>query len=166
MSFQLIQVSGHCRLCHCSAAGAFALDQCFGPRAEACGIIGVVSKGGAAADPAVNFLLEGLHIMQNRGYDSAGISTLHDDKGCASGDLFFLLIFHTLIIPLVFRAPRSKGRSIVTTKHASVGSTSDSIQLLDQNAPARHQGDSVGIAHTVRDICPFFVSVWMPLSLL
>jgi glucosamine 6-phosphate synthetase-like amidotransferase/phosphosugar isomerase protein len=34
---------------------------------------------GKSSDPAVNFLLEGLHILQNRGYDSAGISTLHSD---------------------------------------------------------------------------------------
>jgi hypothetical protein len=48
-----------------------------------------------------------------------------------------------------FHCFRGKSKSIVTTKHASVGSTSDSIQLLDKNAPARHNGDTVGIAHTV-----------------
>jgi NADPH-dependent 7-cyano-7-deazaguanine reductase QueF-like protein len=52
---------------------AVAYDQ-FGQKAEACGIVGFIGK-----EPAVNFLLEGLHILQNRGYDSAGIATLHVD---------------------------------------------------------------------------------------
>ena len=45
--------------------------------AEACGIIGVV--GGTA--PAVDYILEGLSILQNRGYDSAGMVTITEDKG-------------------------------------------------------------------------------------
>jgi glucosamine--fructose-6-phosphate aminotransferase (isomerizing) len=39
-------------------------------KAENCGIVGVV--GG---DDAVGFLLEGLTILRNRGYDSAGVAT-------------------------------------------------------------------------------------------
>lgn len=64
------------------------------------------------------FLLEGLHILQNRGYDSAGIATV-----TASGEL-------------------------VTSKFASRGSTSDSIDLLKEEAPKVHGKDSSGIAHT------------------
>lgn len=78
-----------------------------------CGIIAFV--GDEAASP---YLLEGLHILQNRGYDSAGLTTIND-----SGEL-------------------------VTTKYASVGSTSDSIKLLQNDAVPRHGSDRSGIAHT------------------
>jgi len=37
---------------------------------------------------------------------------------------------------------------LVCTKYASVGSTSDSIKLLADAAPARHKNHVVGIAHT------------------
>ena len=62
---------------------------------EACGIAAYIGK-----DPAVDYLLEGLVILQNRGYDSAGLATLSN-----------------------------KGEP-VTTKYASRGSTSDSIEIL------------------------------------
>ncbi len=39
-----------------------------------CGIVGFIGK-----EPAVPFLLEGLTILENRGYDSAGISTVHQN---------------------------------------------------------------------------------------
>jgi len=80
---------------------------------QACGIVAFVGD-----EPAVPYLLEGLHILQNRGYDSAGISTLS-----------------------------SEGQ-VLTTKFASVGSTSDCIDLLSQHAPAIHNADGLGIAHT------------------
>lgn len=80
---------------------------------HSCGIIAFVGE-----EPAVEYLLEGLTILQNRGYDSAGCTTLN------------------------------KQRELVTTKFASAGSTSDSIDLLKAAAPANHQGDSIGIAHT------------------
>jgi hypothetical protein len=41
-------------------------------RADCCGIAGVVGGSGDARD----FLLEGLTILKNRGYDSAGIATV------------------------------------------------------------------------------------------
>jgi glucosamine--fructose-6-phosphate aminotransferase (isomerizing) len=63
----------------------YVFDQMM-PTATACGIVGYVGK-----DPAVGYLLEGLHILQNRGYDSAGVSTLHTD-------------------------PKTNDQSIVTTK--------------------------------------------------
>ncbi|MFN9897272.1 MAG: hypothetical protein ACK55Z_00480, partial [bacterium] len=41
--------------------------------AKCCGIVGVVgAKDGSARD----FLIEGLTILKNRGYDSAGIATM------------------------------------------------------------------------------------------
>ncbi len=82
--------------------------------AHACGIIAFTSKD----EPCVDYLLEGLHILQNRGYDSAGVATV------------------------------TKDGKIMVTKHASLASTSDSIELLKENAPARHKGDTCGIAHT------------------
>lgn len=80
---------------------------------EACGIVAFVGK-----EPAVGFLMEGLQILQNRGYDSAGIATLTPDG------------------------------KVVCTKFASKGSTSDCIDLLNQAAPAVHSGNRAGIAHT------------------
>lgn len=70
---------------------------------ECCGIIAVVGS-----DPAVNILLEGLKILEARGYDSAGISTI-DSRG-----------------------------ELVTTKFASSGSTSNAIQLLEEKSSAHN----------------------------
>lgn len=81
--------------------------------AKACGIVAFVGK-----EPATPYLLEGLTILQNRGYDSAGVATISQDQ------------------------------VLTSTKFASVGSTSDSIDLVKANAPNQHQQDSVGIAHT------------------
>lgn len=81
--------------------------------AENCGIVGVV--GG---DDASGFLLEGLTILRNRGYDSAGIASIPED-----------------------------GSSLCITKFASRESTSDSIDLVRANA-SKHAGHSAGIAHT------------------
>jgi glucosamine--fructose-6-phosphate aminotransferase (isomerizing) len=85
--------------------------------AECCGIVGFIGKE-PAKDNAVEYLLEGLTILQNRGYDSAGVCTVN-----ANGNL-------------------------VATKYASVGSTSDSINLLKADAPERHYQHTLGIAHT------------------
>lgn len=97
------------RLLACAAAttsgGLFASHYIDRPRpAEACGIIAYVGKD--KRDPAVQYLLEGLTILQNRGYDSAGISTLNSSN------------------------------QIVTSKFASVESQSDSIDILSAKAPA------------------------------
>ncbi|KAJ0393416.1 hypothetical protein P43SY_005993 [Pythium insidiosum] len=86
--------------------------------AQCCGIVGVVSKSQNASD----FLLEGLTILQNRGYDSAGMSTAaHKEEGSAE---------------------------ITTTKFASVAGTADSIHLLRNSKDMHAEGNSVGIAHT------------------
>jgi glutamate synthase domain-containing protein 1 len=62
---------------------------------ENCGIVGVVGT-----EDANLFLLEGLTILQNRGYDSAGIATVNAKK------------------------------ELIVTKYASRESTSDSIDLV------------------------------------
>ena len=65
---------------------------------SACGIMGVVGKD----EECLEYLLDGLLILQNRGYDSAGIATISDAD------------------------------EIFVTKYASKGSTSDSLDLLKQ----------------------------------
>jgi glucosamine--fructose-6-phosphate aminotransferase (isomerizing) len=74
-------------------------DNMYRKDAENCGIVGVVGH-----DDASPYLLEGLTILQNRGYDSAGMATISD-----SGDLD-------------------------VTKYASRETTADSIDLLRRNA--------------------------------
>ena len=85
---------------------------------ENCGIVGIVGSNEDAKD----FLLEGLTILQNRGYDSAGMVT----QSVKSTDE---------INPLVI------------SKFASVQGTADSINLL-RTSKDQHEGNCVGIAHT------------------
>lgn len=87
-------------------------------RPECCGIIGFVGSD-PVKDNAVEYLLEGLSILQNRGYDSAGVATLSHGGG-----------------------------ELMCSKFASVGSTSDSIGLLSAEAPTVHKGNVIGIGHT------------------
>lgn len=81
--------------------------------AENCGIVGVVGS-----DDASGFILEGLTILRNRGYDSAGIATISE-----------------------------KGDELLITKYASKDSTADSIDLVKNHA-AKHIGHFTGIGHT------------------
>lgn len=82
-------------------------------KSDNCGIVGVVGS-----DDANAFVLEGLTILQNRGYDSAGIATV--DK--RNTDLF-------------------------VTKFASRDTTCDSIDLVRSNS-SKHVGHFTGIGHT------------------
>ena len=86
---------------------------------QACGIVGMVSTD----EEVVDYLLEGLTILQNRGYDSAGIATIttNDD---------------------------TKTNSLLCTKYASKGSTSDSLAVLSSECPTIHKQNKTGIAHT------------------
>ncbi|TYZ57638.1 hypothetical protein PybrP1_003390 [[Pythium] brassicae (nom. inval.)] len=102
-----------------AATGVGALALAADQRADCCGIVGVVGTSQDASE----FLLEGLTILQNRGYDSAGMSTQR--------------------LPTAGEA----ASAITTTKFASVGSTADSIDLLKKTR-SEHDGHSVGIAHT------------------
>jgi glucosamine--fructose-6-phosphate aminotransferase (isomerizing) len=65
------------------------------------------------------FLLEGLTVLKNRGYDSAGLATL----------------------------PAVPGAPIVLTKFASDGDKADGIELVRAHSDSS-AGHSVGIAHT------------------
>ncbi len=83
--------------------------------AENCGIVGVVSEDSSEAS---DFLIEGLTILKNRGYDSAGMASLSKD-----------------------------GKNLVVTKYASQKTTSDSIDRVAEHIKD-HAGNSLGIAHT------------------
>lgn len=84
--------------------------------AENCGIVGVVGDD----SDANGFLLEGLTILRNRGYDSAGIATA---------------------------GKRGNETLLSITKYASRDSTCDSIDLVRNNL-TKHSGHFTGIAHT------------------
>ena len=86
------------------------------------------------SDDASKFLLEGLMVLRNRGYDSAGVATIDE-----------------------------KGTQLEITKFASRASTSDSIELLSYVTmtvftvlltlsysanTAHHKGHFTGIGHT------------------
>lgn len=83
---------------------------------ECCGIVGVV---GSTKHDASDYLLEGLTVLKNRGYDSAGLATLSDEPG-----------------------------SILTiTKFASAGDNADSVDLVKSYSEGSI-GHHIGIAHT------------------
>jgi glucosamine--fructose-6-phosphate aminotransferase (isomerizing) len=82
-------------------------------KADNCGIVGVVGT-----DDASGFVLEGLTILRNRGYDSAGIASISPD-----------------------------GEDLQVTKFASKDSTSDSIDLVRANS-SKHVGHRIAIGHT------------------
>jgi len=83
-------------------------------RAKCCGIAGVVGAKGDARD----YLIEGLTILKNRGYDSAGIATMDENNP-----------------------------SLVVTKYASEGEKADGLNLVDQKSNISN-GHNIGIAHT------------------
>jgi glucosamine--fructose-6-phosphate aminotransferase (isomerizing) len=66
------------------------------------------------------FLIEGLTVLKNRGYDSAGVATMANVKGS----------------PLAI------------TKYASAGDNADSIELVATQSQHVSSGHTVGIAHT------------------
>jgi glucosamine--fructose-6-phosphate aminotransferase (isomerizing) len=98
------------------AAGALATTAVVSDNkaAKCCGIAGVVGAKGDARD----YLIEGLTILKNRGYDSAGICTMAENDP-----------------------------SLVVTKYASEGEKADGLNLVDQNSGVS-KGHNIGIAHT------------------
>lgn len=97
-----------------AAAGASAIMS-NDTKADCCGIAGVVGASGDARE----FLVEGLTILKNRGYDSAGIATM---SGTPSDGL-------------------------TVTKYASVGENADGLELVKERSIAS-KGHHIGIAHT------------------
>jgi glucosamine--fructose-6-phosphate aminotransferase (isomerizing) len=97
-------------------AAIFAFDQLTNKKtSDSCGIVGIC--GSSDSD---KFLLEGLSILRNRGYDSVGIASIPTD-----------------------------GHTINVTKFASTSkSTADSIDLVREHAYPKHNGDITGIGHT------------------
>jgi len=97
-------------------AGLFAYDQLGNKKtSDSCGIVGIC--GSPDSD---KFLLEGLTILKNRGYDSVGIASIPRDGG-----------------------------TINVTKYASTAkSTADSIDLVREHSTPKHSGDITGIGHT------------------
>lgn len=73
------------------------------PATDCCGIVGVI--GTDKHTDAREFLLDGLTILKNRGYDSAGIATVPSDGGEFS-----------------------------ISKYASDGDKADSIELVAKNS--------------------------------
>ena len=99
-------------------AALFAYDQITSKRkkiSDNCGIVGV-----CGSPDSEQFLLEGLTILQNRGYDSVGIASIPAD-----------------------------GHTINVTKFASTDkATADSIKLVKEHASPKHNGDITGLGHT------------------
>eukprot|EP01100_Stratorugosa_tubuloviscum_P007164 TRINITY_DN29_c4_g1_i1.p1 TRINITY_DN29_c4_g1~~TRINITY_DN29_c4_g1_i1.p1 ORF type:complete len:669 (+),score=383.71 TRINITY_DN29_c4_g1_i1:107-2113(+) len=85
-------------------------------KSECCGIVGYVGRVG---ETAANYLIEGLKVLESRGYDSAGVSTIDQNN------------------------------NLFTTKFASSQSTSDAIsRVASKIATGVHNSHSIGIAHT------------------
>ena len=81
-----------------------------------CGIIGVLSK----RSDAEIAILEGIELLQNRGYDSAGIASIKTNE-----------------------------RDFTLTKLASdTIKKIDCIETLKQIIPTKHKGSYIGIGHT------------------
>eukprot|EP00579_Thalassiosira_antarctica_P008834 CAMPEP_0201902424 /NCGR_PEP_ID=MMETSP0902-20130614/54948_1 /ASSEMBLY_ACC=CAM_ASM_000551 /TAXON_ID=420261 /ORGANISM="Thalassiosira antarctica, Strain CCMP982" /LENGTH=709 /DNA_ID=CAMNT_0048436425 /DNA_START=9 /DNA_END=2138 /DNA_ORIENTATION=- len=99
-----------------AAAGALTATGAMNEKnnAKCCGIAGVVGAKGDARD----YLIEGLTILKNRGYDSAGIATMDENNP-----------------------------SMVVTKFASEGEKADGLNLVDQSSSINN-GHNIGIAHT------------------
>ncbi|XP_053993527.1 glutamine--fructose-6-phosphate aminotransferase [isomerizing]-like [Hylaeus volcanicus] len=81
--------------------------------AKCCGIVGYIGSKNAQ-----EVLLNGLKILQNRGYDSCGLSTL------------------------------SESNELCTAKFASCGTTSDCIDILSRHLKDNPANHHMGIAHT------------------
>lgn len=90
--------------------GSYALYS----QADNCGIVGVVGTN----QDASGFVIEGLTILRNRGYDSAGLATISSTEN-----------------------------ELTVTKYASRDTTNDSIDLVRMNA-SKHAGHVTGIGHT------------------
>ncbi|ETO17876.1 glutamine-fructose-6-phosphate transaminase [Reticulomyxa filosa] len=87
---------------------------------KACGIMGMVGN-----EPVVDYLLAGLNILQNRGYDSAGIATIgtedqvHEESHHSSSDDSSAALLTKSLPkskPCKRRRPPPRRKSIITTR--------------------------------------------------
>lgn len=110
-----IRVGGMLAAAAAAATAAMASENMMDEKADCCGIAGVVGGSGDARD----FLLEGLTILKNRGYDSAGIATMSGNP--ADG--------------------------LTVSKYASIGENADGLELVQERS-GNSKGHRIGIAHT------------------
>jgi glucosamine--fructose-6-phosphate aminotransferase (isomerizing) len=113
-------LSGHIRPHQTSNLVTKHFDNICSPQlahSSTCGIIAFVSK----EEPAFTYLMEGLTILQNRGYDSAGICTLT-------------------------RTAKDE-HQLTISKYASLNTTSDALNRL-QTSQQQHNKNVLGMAHT------------------
>lgn len=89
--------------------------------AECCGIIGFVSD----TESCLDYILDGIHILQNRGYDSCGVASIGTDNDTHSINTNHLNI----------------------TKFATTD-TVDSLHLVRKSSVLTQQYDRCGIGHT------------------
>ena|SRR3990167_7209296 len=97
------------RLLHQTTDGC-KVQQLINP-SNVCGIVGYIGPG-----EAHKYLLDGLKILESRGYDSAGITTINNE------------------------------RHLVTTKFASIDTTSDSMRKLQQFVPSNFYNSMISNA--------------------
>ena len=113
-------------------------------RSKCCGIVGVV---GATKGDARDYLIEGLTILKNRGYDSAGIATM-DEKNPSLVSHYFSIVpvfrYSNNQYQYLYRLPLS---SQVITKYASEGEKADGLNLVEEKSFVSN-GHNIGIAHT------------------
>lgn len=111
---------------------------------KCCGIVGVV---GATKGDARDYLIEGLTILKNRGYDSAGIATM-DEKNPSLVSHYFSIVpvfrYSNNQYQYLYRLPLS---SQVITKYASEGEKADGLNLVEEKSFVSN-GHNIGIAHT------------------
>jgi glucosamine--fructose-6-phosphate aminotransferase (isomerizing) len=128
-----------------ATGAAFLATQFNQKESKCCGIAAIV---GNESTEASQFLMEGITILQNRGYDSAGIATLapaaHSELRV---DIDQKPAHDTFPLAPLSASVAALDHEIVTSKYASVKGTADSIHLLRKSLP-KHKGHHVGIAHT------------------
>ncbi|GMH76238.1 hypothetical protein TrST_g9494 [Triparma strigata] len=117
----------------CALLASPLLLSSLSPPSECCGIVGVVAspQKRSTGFTAREYLIEGLTVLKNRGYDSAGVATVGstNEKG---------------------EPPR-----IMVTKFASVGDNADGVELVRTGSEIKEENDIptgkqhlTGIAHT------------------
>lgn len=97
---------------------------------ECCGIVGVVAKPQKRSTgfTARDFLIEGLTVLKNRGYDSAGVATVGDINGKVREEVrsIHFLSHHVIPNPLHLFICSPLTRPSSTSPHLLLSSSSSS----------------------------------------